>query len=345
MVTKCGENQSRVRLSLGLLVLTIILVWVVTGCSGKTPTPVAAVQPPVISEPKVGAPTPLNPGEEAGISVDVSKATGVTLTYTWIVDGGEIVRGQESPAITYCAPEEPGTYNVRVVVGWDDQSVERAISIKVEEEPTPTPTSPPPTETPTPAAIDTPVPADTPASTDTPTPTAPPPPPLTPEPTTPSAPPPTPKCEESFRPRLTGVADFAGDVEIKTPTNCTTGLSTETIIPVAGTYEGIPADVEIWVFTYPPNLVYYVQSPNACEGAKMSWGDGKWQVPIYLGEKGGGPEWFDIVVVLTDQEAGQFLSDWVRQCCQQRSYQGIPAAQLEQMNITEKNYITVQTQD
>ena len=84
MVTKCGENQSRARLSLGLLILTIILVWVVTGCSGKTPTPVAAVQPPVISEPKVGAPTPLKPGEEAGISVEVSRATGVTLTYAHV---------------------------------------------------------------------------------------------------------------------------------------------------------------------------------------------------------------------------------------------------------------------
>jgi hypothetical protein len=170
MVTKCRENQSRARLSLDMFILTTILVWVVTGCQGKTPTPIAAVQPPEISEPKVGAPTPLKPGEEAGIAVEVSKATRFTLTYTWTADGGEIVRGQESPAITYRAPDEPGTYNVRVVVTWDDQSVEKTTSIKVEEEPTPTPTSTP-TDTPVPPT-DTPVPpTDTPVPpTDTPVP-------------------------------------------------------------------------------------------------------------------------------------------------------------------------------
>lgn len=77
----------------------------------------------------------------------------------------------------------------------------------------------------------------------------------------------------------------------------------------------------------------------------MTWGDGNWQVPIYLGEQGGDPEWFDIVVILTDQAASQFLSDWVQQGCQAGEYSGIPAAQLEQMNITEKSYTTVQTQD
>lgn len=38
MATKCGENRSRARSVLGLLVLTTILVWVVTGCTqGKLP--------------------------------------------------------------------------------------------------------------------------------------------------------------------------------------------------------------------------------------------------------------------------------------------------------------------
>lgn len=476
------------------------------------PTPTAAVQLPTISKPEVGVSGPLKPRQEVGISVDISSVTGVALNYTWKTDGGEIVKGQGSPAIIYRVPDEPGTYNVRVVVEWDDQSVERVTSIKVEEEPTPTPTpSQPPTDTPVPQTS---MPTNTPElATATPSvmltsttcpqwtfesgtteewvaargldwtdnyaleatvtserasegryslkcdfdgtsvstgqfykaivyierqldmalcsrlvfdvynsiddmriaislstgpnwvwhespptqlgtgwnkdipfnldatdfkteasdwrhsmPVAdkndtkrlaiifiPPKRPLagslyldairsTPSPEAIPTVAPIPECQ-SFRPGLKGAADFAGDVELKTPDNCTTGLPTGTIIPVAGTYKGIPDDVDIWVLIYAPNLVYYAQSPNFCEGAKMSWGDGRWQVPIYLGAKDGYPEWFDIVVVLTDQETSQFLSEWLREGCQGGQYSGIPAAQLEQMNITEKSYITVQTRD
>jgi branched-chain amino acid transport system substrate-binding protein len=83
----------------------------------------------------ISDPTPQEPGKEVGISVDVSSAGGVTLTYTWNADGGEIVRGQGSPAITYRVPEEPGTYNVRVKVEWDGQSVEKVTTIQVEDLP------------------------------------------------------------------------------------------------------------------------------------------------------------------------------------------------------------------
>jgi hypothetical protein len=112
MVTRCRTNQPRDRLSLGLFILTTLLVWAASGCQGKTSTPVAAVQPPIVSDPKVGASTPLKPKGEVGISVDVSSASGVALTYAWSADGGEIVRGQGSSAITYRAPDESGTYNV-----------------------------------------------------------------------------------------------------------------------------------------------------------------------------------------------------------------------------------------
>jgi hypothetical protein len=101
----------------------------------------------------------------------------------------------------------------------------------------------------------------------------------------------------------------------------------------------------MWVLVYPPNMVYFPQSPNACDGAKMDWGLGKWQVPVYLGTKGGEPEQYDIVVVLVDQETSQFFSDWLREGCQVGGYLGIPASQLEQVNITEKDHITVQTRD
>jgi hypothetical protein len=149
----------------------------------------------------------------------------------------------------------------------------------------------------------------------------------------------------SARPPLEGAADFAGEVEITTPSNCKTDLQTESPIPVAGTYEGIPDGVDIWVLVYPPNMVYYIQSPSACDGAKMAQTGGNWQVPVYLGGKTGPPEWFDIVVVLADQEASQFFSSSVMQMCQSGEYYGIPATQLEQMNIIEKGFITVQTLD
>ena len=166
---------------------------------------------------------------------------------------------------------------------------------------------------------------------------------LSPPEATPSVAPPL-ECQ-SFRPPVTGAADFAGEVKIVTPSNCTTGLPTESPIPVAGTYEGIPNGVDIWMLVYPPNMVYYIQSPSACEGAKMAQTGGNWQVPVYLGSKAGPPEWFDIVVVLADQEASQFLSSSVMQMCQSGEYYGIPATQMEQMNIIEKGFITVQTLD
>jgi hypothetical protein len=82
----------------------------------------------------ISDPTPQEPGKEVGISIDVVSTGGITLDYTWNADGGEIVRGQGSPAITYRVPEEPGTYNVRVQVAWDSQSVEKVTSIRVKGE-------------------------------------------------------------------------------------------------------------------------------------------------------------------------------------------------------------------
>ncbi|MDM8530046.1 hypothetical protein QUF63_02665 [Anaerolineales bacterium HSG25] len=46
------------------------------------------------------------PGEEIGISIEIASTGGVTMNYTWSADGGEIVRGQGSPAITYRNKED-----------------------------------------------------------------------------------------------------------------------------------------------------------------------------------------------------------------------------------------------
>lgn len=170
MATRCGRNRSRARCSLGLFVLTTIFVWVVTGCNGEN-----TIQSPGFDGPNVDSPTPLNSGEEIGISLTVSRAAGVTLSYVWKVDlgGGEILRGQGSPAITYRAPDVPGTYKIGVEVSWDGRSEERAIfievgtedvEVEVERETIPTLTSTSPstdTLTPTPTATPTSMPSGT----------------------------------------------------------------------------------------------------------------------------------------------------------------------------------------
>lgn len=148
---------------------------------------------------------------------------------------------------------------------------------------------------------------------------------------------------QSARPLLQGTADYAGEVEILTPLHCTTGLPAEEDILTTGTYTRTPDNVTLWVLAFAPNFLYYVQSPNACEGELPFQENGEWNVPIYLGEKGGESEWFDIVVILTDQTTSQFLSDWVRQGCLDGDYRGITPTLLNTMAITEKDFITIQT--
>ncbi len=150
---------------------------------------------------------------------------------------------------------------------------------------------------------------------------------------------------QSIRPPLQGTANFAGEVKILTPWDCTTGIPAETPVLATGTYSGTPASVTLWVLAYVPNSSYYPQSPDACQGVPPYQDGGNWQVPVYLGRKGGTPEWFDIVVILTDQAASQFLSNHVRRGCLSGRYVGIPAVQLNQMAIIEKSHITVQTLD
>ena len=96
MNTQTQENQARIRLTLGLFIFAVIFVWILAGCDPPLHTPEDHVQAPEVKGPNVDAPTPLNPGEETGISLTVSKAAGAKLSYMWNVDvgGGKIVKGQ-----------------------------------------------------------------------------------------------------------------------------------------------------------------------------------------------------------------------------------------------------------
>jgi hypothetical protein len=150
---------------------------------------------------------------------------------------------------------------------------------------------------------------------------------------------------QSGRPPLQGTANFAGEVEIQTPGNCTTDLPTETAIIASGTFTGTADNMTLWVLVYAPNTLYYPQSPNACAGEPPFQSDEDWQVPVYLGLEGGEPEWFDIIVVLVDEQASQFFSNLVIQGCQTGQYIGAIAPVLNRLAITEKAFITVQTSD
>ena len=150
---------------------------------------------------------------------------------------------------------------------------------------------------------------------------------------------------QSTRPPLQGTANFPGEAEIQTPKSCTTGLPTETPIWFTGTYTGTPANVILWVLACSPEQLYYPQSPAACTGEPPEQVGGHWQVPVYLGKKGGAPEWFDVVVILTDGATSQFLGNWVKKGCQDGEYKGMSASLLNQMAIAEKDYVVVQTTD
>ena len=149
----------------------------------------------------------------------------------------------------------------------------------------------------------------------------------------------------SARPPLQGTANFPGEVEILTPLNWTTGIPAESRVMATGTYSGTPVTATLWILAYSPEGLYYPQSPDACNAEPPTQVGGHWQVPLYLGKTGGPPEWFDIVAILTDHDASQFLGNWVKKGCLKHKYEGISAELLHPMAITEKAYISVQTAD
>lgn len=317
------KNGPRFRSLFHLLVLITTLVWAVIGCDVQFPEETPELRLEISELRFYPSKAFVSPGQEIIVFVDV--ISNGPVSYSWTVDGGEIVEGQSSSVIVYRAPDKPGIYSIRVKVSSDNHSVEREIAFTVEEVPTSTaiPAVEIPTQTPT--LTLTPTSTEI-AATSTGVPD------LTPTVSTPE-----PQCD-SFRPPLDGAADFAGTVKIVTLENCVTGLPNN--FTLAGTYGGIPEDIDIWVLVYPTNSKYYPQSPDVCAGEKPSQAGGKWEVPIALG---GPPQQYDIVAVLADKDASQFFSDWLRQGCNTGSFPGIPANQLESMNITEKDHITVST--
>jgi hypothetical protein len=131
------------------------------GCGRGEPTPTAVaivstpapIPTPVVSEPVMSVPSPIPPGQEIGISVNVDSVAGVEIEYQWThPEGqGEILDGQGTDGITYRVPTEPGTYKIGVEITAADVVFERSVFITVgpTDTPTPTPTELPATDTPT----------------------------------------------------------------------------------------------------------------------------------------------------------------------------------------------------
>jgi hypothetical protein len=149
---------------------------------------------------------------------------------------------------------------------------------------------------------------------------------------------------QSTRPYL-NTASYGGTATIYSPAHCSTGHLPEYPIYTSGVYSGIPEGSVVWVLVYAQNGLYYPQSPNACAvpAPPPNQGGGSWNVDSYLGlQANPEPEWFDIVVVVTDQATSDFLSNWLDTGCP-NNFSGIDRAVLSQMNITEKAFITVRT--
>jgi len=220
--------------------------------------------------------------------------------------------------------------------------------------PTNTPTQRPiasttPTLTPTKTGTSTPFPTSGPtvtrAASRTPTYTPSIVPSLTPTKTKTSTPTSTPTGCQSIRPSLQTGVNYGGTVTIDTPANCTIDYEPESPVFTSGTYLSVPGETTVWVLVYPPNGLYYPQSPNACaipNAPPPIQAGSNWNVDTYLGKKGNQPEQFDIVVVLADQAASTDLSNWLHDGCSQ-GFSGIEPSVLEGKNITEKTFITVKT--
>jgi hypothetical protein len=310
------KNRLGLQTVVGLLVIGIVI----TACSGAVPTPTSVAevqgQGPAV---QIGS-AALGPDKTmsvcAGQTVALTtKATGRDLTYTWSVDGnGQLQRqegkGDVASSNRYTAPTTTGEEVVKVTVIDDvNQSGTDQVIIQVVECASPTPTEP--------SVTDTPKPTDTPGpSTEEPTPE------FTEEAiSTPST---RGGCpfEAPIRNPVTGPPVDA-EVRITSMEHCADNLPTAAPIPLSGTYSGDLTNKEIWILVYPPNLVYYPQSTNACASLSTTFANGQWQEKIILGRKGV-PEAFHIVAVVTEvgSSASEDFHDYLNVGCKTEDYEG-----------------------
>lgn len=239
---------------------------------------------------------------------------------------------KSTPTATYTpipeAIDSPVPPLVQATTETPTQTSMPAVTATFTASPTRTPTgTPTATPTRTPTFTSTPVPTATP--TFTPTATA------------------TPQCPSPPRTPI-DTAGFGGTITITSHEHCQTGFAANSEITLSGTYSNLPPNSTLWILVYPPNQLYYPQSPNACAGTVVSLSGGTWSVPIYLGADDGIPEWIDVVAYLVNDATSQFLSDWLKAqpgCTGGDGFNGIPPTTLAAQTVTEKLFITVHTEN
>lgn len=146
-------------------------------------------------------------------------------------------------------------------------------------------------------------------------------------------------------PPISTTTNFAADVEITYPTECTAAQLAGEPIVVEGTYDNITGGLDIWVLVrVHSNDRFYPQSDNACAGTKITQNNQAWNVTAYLGAPGDPGEWFDLVAVLTDAAGtAEFVKELQSGC--NGSFDGIAREDIEKLNITEVDYVPIRTRD
>ena len=288
----------------------------IAGCSA-TPTP----RPTPTFTLNASPTTQVQAGKSVAIVAKVEPLEKLNLKWSISGTSGGTLSTKEGENVIYTAGTKEGI-DIIVADGTTASGVpvKQTVSLTVLPPPSPTATSVPPTATPTSTA--TPVPPTTA-------------PPLSPIAIATATPP----CQ-SWRPPIGGPA-VTGEAKITSQKNCATGLSTATNAqPLAGTYRGIPDNLDLWILSYPPDMKYYPQSPNACMQLPVSRSSERWNVNMYLGRPGI-PEQFDLVAVLADAQASQAFKDYLKKGCDTGSYVGFSV--LPPGQITEMDAITVFT--
>ncbi len=322
-----------------LALWTAIFLVLGVGCGGPTPTqtptpvPVAMGETPSISLAPPGPTIEVQPGEPLAISAHVA---GVEPQVTWtatcrVEKECKVLQNATGPDNFFTAPDTPGELiTVRATVK-DKYDRENSATLAFEvQEPAPTPTpSPMPTNTSTLSPTNTPKPTPGPEVTDTLTPITEPTLSITVTPT------PTSGCSFSETPFRTpiGGPPVGVQVNITSIPDCADNLPTASSIPFRGTYSGDMANKEIWILVYPPNVVYYPQTVDACKSLPAQFADGQWSTIIRLG-RAGVPEAFYIVAVVADvgSPASVAFHDYLDVGCKTGNYQGltlIPAGATE----------------
>lgn len=280
-------------------VLVFFTFWMLLGgCQAETSgTDVANIEATVIiPEPQAVVPTPVTPGAEVPVKIDI--LTGNSVSYLWFVEegggSGAIIRDQTSSAAIWKAPDTAGTYNIFVTVTIDGVKYDRSIAIAVKDSATNTPSSP----NITPTIENTPTPETAVSPTSTPT----------------TEPSPTPEPTPTITPEPDALVTITNLLDNDTVAQSTT---------IMGTYS---AELEnpFWVFVAPHAVAkIWPQSPDACEGESVYTQQGLWEVRAGIGGPDSTGEFFDILIVIADEAASTEISQTLEQWCRVNSYPGL----------------------